>query len=331
MRARPRVLLSMWEDVVPEVFPPRLRETLHRTVHLLDERPLQSLDDAVAGHLADAELLITSWGALCVDDALLARAPKLRGVFHAAGSVKSVVGDAAWRAGVRVTSAVRVGAGPVIDYTVAMVMLSAHRALPLAQEYRFGGFPAVRGRRGRFGLRVGVVGVSAIGRGVIERLVADGWDVAVYDPVVDPAVVRALGARQLELDELCRTSDILTLHAPSLPGTRGMIDARRLALLPDGATLINTARGALVDHDALRAECVSGRLDAVLDVTEPEPLSPDDILLRLPNVVCTPHAAGVQGSEIGEMGAFVLDEVRRYRSGEPLAGAVDPVLLPTLA
>ncbi|MFX4404415.1 NAD(P)-dependent oxidoreductase, partial [Acinetobacter baumannii] len=91
------------------------------------------------------------------------------------------------------------------------------RALPLAQEYRVAGFPAVRGRRGRFGLRIGVVGASASGRGVIQRLVADGWDVAGYDPVVDPALVQALGARQLELDELCAHSDILTLHAPSLP------------------------------------------------------------------------------------------------------------------
>ncbi|WP_022880518.1 hydroxyacid dehydrogenase [Microbacterium sp. B19] len=331
MSRRPRVLLSMWENVVPEVFPPRLQAALHRTVDLLDERPLHSLDDPVAEHLPDAELLITSWGAVHVDEALLARAPRLRGVFHAAGSVKSVVGEAAWRAGLDVTSAVRVGAAPVIDYTVAMVMLSAHRALPLAQEYRVAGFPAVRGRRGRFGLRIGVVGASAIGRGVIQRLVADGWDVAVYDPVVDPALVQALGARQLELDELCAHSDILTLHAPSLPATRGMIDARRLALLPDGATLINTARGALVDHDALRAECLSGRLDAVLDVTEPEPLEPGDVLLSLPNVVCTPHAAGVQGSEIGEMGAFILEEVQRYRAGQPLTGAVDPGLLPTLA
>lgn len=321
----------MWENVVPEVFPPRLQAALHRTVDLLDERPLHSLDDPVAEHLSDAELLITSWGAVHVDEALLARAPRLRGVFHAAGSVKSVMGEAAWRAGLDVTSAVRIGAAPVIDYTVAMVMLSAHRALPLAQEYRVAGFPAVRGRRGRFGLRIGVVGASAIGRGVIQRLVADGWDVAVYDPVVDPALVQALGARQLELDELCAHSDILTLHAPSLPATRGMIDARRLALLPDGATLINTARGALVDHDALRAECLSGRLDAVLDVTEPEPLEPGDVLLSLPNVVCTPHAAGVQGSEIGEMGAFILEEVQRYRAGQPLTGAVDPGLLPTLA
>lgn len=331
MTRRPRALLSMWENVVPEVFPPRLRDLLHDTVDLLDDRPLQSLSDAVAARLGEMEVLITSWGAVRVDADMLARAPQLRGVFHAAGSVKSVIDDAAWRAGLEVTSAVQVGAGPVIDFTVAMVMLSAHRALPLAQEYRTAGFPAVRGRRGRYGLRVGVVGASAIGRGVIARLVSDGWDVAVYDPVVDPAVVRELGAQQLELDELCRRSDILTLHAPSLPGTRRMIDARRLALLPDGATLINTARGALVDHAALRDECVRGRLDAVLDVTEPEPLAPDDVLLHLPNVVCTPHAAGVQGSEIGEMGAFVLAEVRRFAVGEPLLGAVDPGLLPTLA
>ena len=113
MTRRPRVLLSMWEDVVPEVFPPRLRDALHRTVDLLDDRPLHSLDDPVAEHLPEAELLLTSWGAIHVDDDLLARAPRLRGIFHAAGSVKNVVGDAAWRRGLDVTSAVRVGAAPV--------------------------------------------------------------------------------------------------------------------------------------------------------------------------------------------------------------------------
>ncbi|WPO87458.1 hydroxyacid dehydrogenase [Herbiconiux sp. KACC 21604] len=328
---RPKALLSMWADVVCEVFPPDLRAELEQVVELLDPRPLASLDDPVAERLDEAEVLVTSWGALPVDEALLARAPRLRAVFHAAGSIKGTVHDAGWRSGLVVTSAAALGAQPVVEYTVAVITLAAHRVFPLAQTYREGSFVPVRGRRGRPGTTVGIVGASAIGRGVIERLVADDWDVSVYDPVVDPAVIAGLGARQVELDELCAQSDIVSLHAPDVAATRRMMDARRLALMKDGATLVNTARGALVDHDALRLECASGRIDAVLDVTDPEPLPPGDLLLRLPNVFCTPHAAGVQGTEVASLGAFMVEELRRYAHGEPLEGAIDHRMLPVLA
>lgn len=331
MTRRPRALLSMWADVLPEVFPPAGRARLEAAVDLLHPDPIGSLDGPAAAHLADVEVLVTSWGAVPVDGELLVRAPGLRGVFHAAGSVKSTVPAEGWASGLTVSSAAAIGAGPVVDYTVAMVALAAHRILPLAQEYREGTFAPVRGRRGRVGLRVGVVGASSIGRGVIARLVAEGWDVVVYDPVVDPALVAALGVDLVELDDLCRSCEIVTLHAPAVPATRRMIDARRLALLPDGATLINSARGALVDHAALYRECASGRIDAILDVTDPEPLPAGDPLLTLPNVFCSPHASGVQGTEIALMGDFVVEELGRYVRGEPLAGAVDGRLLQTLA
>lgn len=328
---RPKALLSMWGDVVSEVFPPALRAELEDVVELLHPRPLTRLDGPAAKHLGQTEVLVTSWGAVPVDERMLACAPRLRGVFHAAGSIKGTVHDAGWRSGLVVTTAAALGAQPVIEYTVAVITLATHRIFPLAQSYREGLFAPVRGRRGRPGTTVGIVGASAIGRGVIARLVADGWDVSVYDPVVDPAVIAELGARQVGLDELCATCDIVSLHAPDVAATRNMIDARRLAMMRDGATLINTARGALVDHDALRLECASGRIDAVLDVTEPEPLPPDDLLLRLPNVFCSPHAAGVQGAEVALLGAFMVEELRRYVRSEPLVGAVDHRLLPTLA
>lgn len=328
---RPKALLSMWGDVVSEVFPPALRAELEDVVELLHPRPLTRLDGPAATHLDETEVLVTSWGAVPVDERMLACAPRLRAVFHAAGSIKGTVHDAGWRSGLVVTTAAALGAQPVIEYTVAVITLATHRIFPLAQSYREGFFAPVRGRRGRPGTTVGIVGASAIGRGVIARLVADGWDVSVYDPVVDPAVITELGARQVELDELCATSDIVSLHAPDVAATRKMIDARRLALMRDGATLINTARGALVDHDALRLECASGRIDAILDVTEPEPLPPGDLLLSLPNVFCTPHAAGVQGAEVASLGAFMVEELRRYVRSEPLVGAVDHRLLSTLA
>lgn len=321
----------MWGDVVDEVFPPALRADLEEVVELLHPRPMATLDGPAAQHLADVEVLVTSWGAVPIDERMLARTPRLRAVFHAAGSIKGTVHEAGWSSGLVVTTAAALGAQPVIEYTVAVITLATHRIFPLAQAYREGVFVPVRGRRGRPGTTVGIVGASAIGRGVIARLVADGWDVSVYDPVVDPAVIAELGARHTGLDELCATSDILSLHAPDVAATRHMIDARRLALMRDGATLINTARGALVDHDALRQECASGRIDAILDVTDPEPLPPGDLLLRLPNVFCSPHAAGVQGAEVASLGEFMLEELRRYGRGEPLVGAVDHRMLSVLA
>jgi phosphoglycerate dehydrogenase-like enzyme len=110
---------------------------------------------------------------------------------------------------------------------------------------------------------------------------------------------------------------VLTLHVPALPATRHLIGAKELALLRDGATVINTARGSVIDTAALESECVSGRLDAILDVTEPEPLPADSPLYDLPNVMITPHIAGSLGSETRRMSESALDELERYLSGLP--------------
>ena len=132
----------------------------------------------------------------------------------------------------------------------------------------------------------------------------------------------ALGAEKVELDELLRRSDVVSLHAPSLPETQHLLDARRLALLRDGAILINTARGALVDGDALAAELVAGRIDAVIDTTDPEILPADSPLYELPNVFLTPHIAGAMGTETQRMADLALDEIERLAKGEPLAHEV---------
>jgi phosphoglycerate dehydrogenase-like enzyme len=119
-----------------------------------------------------------------------------------------------------------------------------------------------------------------------------------------------------------RTNDIVSLHAPDIPETYRMLDRRRLSLMPDGAVLVNTSRGALVDPDALTDELVSGRIGAVLDVTEPEPLPADSPLYRLPNVFLTPHIAGSLGNELERLGRTVVDELALLGAGAPLAHAV---------
>jgi len=171
---------------------------------------------------------------------------------------------------------------------------------------------------GNRGKTVGIVGASRIGRLVMERLGSFDLRVLVHDPFLGEPEAAALGAELCGLDDLLARCDVVSLHAPALPSTRHMIDRRRLGLLCDGAVLINTARGALVDHDALTDELVSGRIDAVLDTTEPETLAAESPLYDLDNVFLTPHIAGSQGRETGRMLDLALDELERLVGGEPL-------------
>ena len=121
------------------------------------------------------------------------------------------------------------------------------------------------------------------------------------------------------------------MHAPDIPETYRMLGRERLALIPDGGVLINTSRGALVDPDALTDELVGGRISAVLDVTEPEPLPADSPLYHLPNVFLTPHIAGSLGNELARLGGTVVEELERLATGLPPAHGVRRAALATSA
>lgn len=269
--------------------------------------------------LADIEVLVTGWGAPRLTDDVLELMPKLRAVIHAAGSVKQHLSDEFWRRGIPVSSAAAANALPVAEYTLAAILFANKAVLPLAAAYRsspstldvMAQFPQI----GNHAKRVGIVGASRIGRRVVELLEPFSLALGVADPYLTEAEAEELGATLVPLDQLVATSDVVSLHAPDLPSTRHMIDGRRLGLMRDGATLINTARGALVDHEALIEELRSGRISAILDHTEPERLRADSPLLRLPNVLVTPHIAGSTGAELTRLGDAAVDEVLRVASG----------------
>ncbi|MFJ4848533.1 hydroxyacid dehydrogenase [Streptomyces sp. NPDC088733] len=276
--------------------------------------------------LAAAEVLLTGWGCPPLDEAALDRMPRLRLVAHAAGTVKQHVTDAVWRRGVLVSTAAAANALPVAEYTVAAVLLSNKRVLDTASAFRrargdIGAFEALAGA-GNYRRTVGVVGASRVGRRVLELLRPYDLRLLVHDPYLGPAAAAGLGAEWAGLDHLCRTCDVVSIHAPELPATRHLFDAARLALLRDGATLVNTARGSLVDTAALTAELVAGRLHAVLDVTDPEPLPADSPLWDLPNVLLTPHVAGSLGTELTRLADTATGEIERWARGLPLAHPV---------
>ncbi|HEY7072109.1 MAG TPA: NAD(P)-dependent oxidoreductase, partial [Acidimicrobiales bacterium] len=205
------------------------------------------------------------------------------------------------------------------EYTVAAILWANKGAFVERERLRGAEMPRLPRRHpvGNWAKRIGLVGASHVGRAVVELLAPYRCSVAIADPYLSAAGAAALGVDKVELDELLATSDVVSLHAPALPSTERMIGAPQLARMMDGATLINTARGVLVDHDALVPEVRSGRLTAVLDVTDPEPLPPDHPLLHLPACVVTPHLAGSQGTELSRQAELVVEEIRRFAAGEP--------------
>ncbi|WP_371750271.1 hydroxyacid dehydrogenase [Streptomyces sp. NBC_01283] len=312
----------MSSDVADRVFAPAVRERLARSVDLVPgllAGPLTAPDARAV--LADTEILVTGWNCPPITAEVLAHAPRLRVLVHAAGSVKPVVTDALWDRGVTVSSAADANAGPVVAYTLAAVTFAAKGALSAAAGYAEG-WPPFTERTGGDARTIGIIGASRIGRGVIAALRASdvGWRVLLTDPYVTAEEAAGLGVELVALSELCRRSSIVSVHAPQLPETRGMVSEEMLKLIPDGGTVINTARGSLVDTEALARECGSGRLDAFLDVTDPEPLPAGHPLLVLPNVLVTPHVAGAQGSEVRRLGEFAVGEVERVLAGAPLRG-----------
>lgn len=278
----------------------------------------ESLDPARMAEIAEgADACMTCWGTPGFTPEVLAAAPKLRLIAHAAGSVKSLVPDIAWQRGIRVTSAAPIIAEDVAETVLGLMIVSLKRLQPMIDASRRGEWadelvsPERCTRLHR--ITVGVIGASAVGRNLIRMLKPFGVAVLLFDPFVDEAGARELGVTRAPLEELMERADVVTLHAPAVAETRRMINGRNLSRMRDGALFINTARGSLVDEAALVKELSSGRISACLDVFDPEPPEPASPLYRLPNVILTPHVAGGHTANGRlQQGRFIVNQICRF-------------------
>jgi phosphoglycerate dehydrogenase-like enzyme len=326
--ARRRLVFAYRPAVTENVFSEEHLATLGRLCDVADAAPLDSFEgERARSMLADAEILVTGWGCPKLDAGFLSLAPRLQLIAHAAGTVKHFIAPEIFAAGVTVCNAASANAIPVAEFTLAAILFANKRVLHYRDAYR-AKRAAVRWedlsnpRVGNWRKTIGIVGCSRIGRRVIELLRPFDFTVVAYDPYLSAKDAAGLGVALVALDELMQCSDVVSIHAPALEDTRHMIDARRLALMREGSTLINTSRGSLIDQTALIAELETGRINAVLDVTTPDPLPADSPLYDLPNVLLTPHVAGALGGERERLGALVVAEVERFVEGRPLAYAI---------
>jgi D-3-phosphoglycerate dehydrogenase / 2-oxoglutarate reductase len=279
-------------------------------------------EETLLRHVADADGLLV--GTARIGPALLDAAPRLRIVARYGIGLDNVDVEEATRRGVVVTNAPGFCREEVAEHVLALLLCLARGVHLYDRAVRAGDWTRAGARPVRrvAGQTLGVVGFGAIGRTVAERAGGIGMRVIVHDPVVD---VRAAGEEPVGLEELARRADVVTLHTPLTDETRGLVNERFLAAMKPTAFLINTARGALVDQDALTHALAEGRIaGAGLDTFVPEPLPAGHPLLESERALLTPHVAFYSEESVHDVRVRAARAVAEALAGERPAETVNP-------
>ncbi len=276
---------------------------------------------------ADADAVITQFArvnAKVIDSMTRARAIVRYGI-----GVDNVDLDAARARHIPVCNVPDYCIDEVADHTLAFILATTRQVVPHTLHLRAGKWGLVGPLTGMKALRdltVGVVGFGRIGREVVKRLVAFKCAVLVFDPLVPATEVIKLGARMASLDDVLKAADVLTLHCPSTPQTRKLMNRDTFAKLKPGAIFINIGRGDLVDTPALTAALQSGQLGAAaLDVFDPEPIPADHPILKMPNVILAPHIASASPTAVKKLRETAARLALKAVRGEPLSNIVNGV------
>ncbi|GMV80868.1 MAG: 2-hydroxyacid dehydrogenase [Planctomycetota bacterium] len=337
MSRKPVVAIDIPAGTLKQIMSDATRATLDREFetrwHAADEK---LTEDSVAALAQNADAIMTGWGAQKITPKILDAAPGLKVVSHSAGTVKGLVCDELWSRGITVTSCAPEIAIDVAQYTVGLMAVGIKNVLELVPATKAGAWwkrpEHLRPPNDLRGSTVGVISASQVGRNTLRILQAYDVQALLFDPFVSAEQARAMGAEKVELEDLFRRSDLITIHAPSLPATRHMVNAKMLGLMKDHAGLINTSRGTMVDEAALVAELQKGRgVWAILDVTDPEPPPPGSALYSCPNLYLTPHIAGSVGRGRLRLGQAAYEEIRRVLAGEAPKFNVTEKMLATMA
>ena len=286
-------------------------------------RPGQLSEDELIAALADIEASVA--GSEPYTSRVLAAHPQLRVIARVGVGYDAVDVAAATARGIPVTIAPGTNHGSVAEHTFAL-MLGWTRHIPARHvEMAAGGWPRVMSQPLR-GRTLGLAGLGRIGKAVATRATAFEMRVLAYDPFPDRAFCAANGVTLVSFEQLLAEADFLSLHLPSTPQTKHLINRDTLAKMKRTAVLVNTSRGGLVCEadlvPALRERKLAG---AALDVFEQEPLAADHPLRALPNVVLTPHAAGLDVLSLGDMARSAVEAVAALRRGEwPAEKVVNP-------
>lgn len=331
--AKPRILYLPTPSHTSLVFLPETFRLLKDEFDLkVNPRDANYTTEQVAEEVEEFEGLLTGWGTPPLDQNVFERARRLRMIAHSAGSVKymlseDIVARCILPRRICVFSANDAIAYNVAESTVGYMILASRRIMDHALAFRSRGVwrdPAIASN-GQYlsGSMVGIVGASKVGRHVIRLLKPFDVRLLVFDPYLSESEAVGLGVERTSLNELFSQCDFITIHAPSTEETFHMIRKEQLDLVKDGAIIVNTSRGRVIDHEALLSKCSGGRIRVVLDVTEPEPLQSDSAFRKLENVIITPHISGSGYYGYHRIGSSTLKALEDFFAGREVEGKVN--------
>jgi phosphoglycerate dehydrogenase-like enzyme len=272
-------------------------------------------------------ILVTGWGTPPLRADTVRDVPELEYMCHVTGSVRANIEKAAMeavgphrQAALLVTNWGRIGAMPVAEGALMMTLAGVRRAWPHNKAMHLqGGWDRKLGAKTLFNQKVGLHGLGYIAQEFVKLLRPFRCQLSGYSPHCPDEVFAEYGVGRLNsLKELYASNDIISVHASKTQENFHIVNAEILRAMPDGAGLVNTARGAVIDEQALIAELKTGRIWAALDVFEKEPLPPDSPLRQLDNVLLFPHMAGGDADNDLGMAALAVHNIERYLKGQPV-------------
>ncbi len=288
--------------------------------------------DRHAPALADVEVVFATWGMIRFEERHFRAMPRLQAVFYAAGNVKAFAEPLVER-GVTLVSAWETNAIPVAEMCLSQILLSLRGYFRAVRRYRelrtheAKVFP----RSGVNGETVGMLGMGKIGTRLRHLLRDYPLTVIAHDPFLTAERAAALDVEPVSLEEVFRRSAVVCNHIPDLPSTRGALHAGHFRAMRDGATFVNTGRGAqVVEADLIAVLRERPDLTALVDVTWPEPPAAESPLWHLPNLVISPHIGGTIGDEVVRLADAAIAEFEAWAAGSPLTRQVTAEVLATM-
>jgi D-3-phosphoglycerate dehydrogenase len=284
--------------------------------------------DKLIALVADADAVITQFAPVMAD--VIAAMPRARVIVRYGVGVDNVDLEAARRRGIPVCNVPDYCTDEVADHTLAFILALTRQVVLNCLHVRAGQWGLATPLTEMCALRertVGVVGFGRIGREVAARLAPFKCRRLTFDPAVEAAVMTAAGCKAVSFEQLLADSDIVTLHCPSTPRTRRLLNPASLAQLKRGAVVINVARGDLIDTPALVAAIESGQVAAAaLDVCDPEPIPIGSPLRSLPNVIAASHIASASPTAVLRLRETAARIAVAALRGEPLPNVVNGVV-----
>ena len=321
-----KICVLVNEEFRKRVFSEKYYDRLRKLgeVKIYDKSDFSNVD-YVIDFVKGATIIVTSWDSPQIDELILDACPNLKGVIHGAGSVKPILSDMFIKRKIRITnSAVAIGEG-VAESALGFAISASKGFYALSDDTKRGLWQENIKQKVKdfYDITIGVISGGYVGSHMVKLLKNFHVDVLMYDPILTSKQISDMGAKKVELNELMSMSDVISIHAPGIPATENMINARNLSLMKDGAILINTARGMIINEKDLIEELKKGRIFACIDVTNPEPPSRDNELRTLPNVVLTPHIAGTATNGLKRVALHVCEEAERLLSGQKMRAEVN--------